>query len=192
MPAAQQGEGRAAGGALAARAVRDPLGQVAGTCWAKHIGTSPSAWLPSQPDPLRQDGAGSAPASHPAPEPRHLGSPLPALRSLAASAGLEHSGQSATRGASVTQESPSFSSVGTRVVVQPSWSWAGTFFSSLGLWPCLTRDGQWAGQRGAVPHVPGDYSLLSLCSSEGSACEHTILKTVFKMLLMSLAKFVWS
>lgn len=67
-----------------------------------------------------------------------------------------------------------------------------TFFPSLGLWPCLTRDGRWAGQKGAVPHVPGDYSLLSLCSSEGSACEHTILKTVFKMLRMSLAKLVWS
>lgn len=153
-----------------------------------HIGKSPSAWLASQPQ-------GSAPASHPAPEPWHLGSSLPALRSLAASAGLEHSGQSATPEASVTQESPSFSSVGTRVVVQPSGSWTGTmatFFPSLGLWPCLTRDGQWAGQTEADPHVPGDYSLLSLCSSEGSACEHTILKTVFKILRMSLAKLVWS
>lgn len=53
------------------------------------------------------------------------GSPLPALWSPAASAGLGHRGQSATRGASAARGSPSSSSAGTRaVVVQPNWGWA--------------------------------------------------------------------
>lgn len=39
---------------------------------------------------------------------------------------------------------------------------------------------------------PGGYLRLALGSSKDSACEATILKTVFKMLRRSLAKLVWS
>lgn len=52
------------------------------------------------------------------------------------------------------------------------------------------------------PHFPGDrrshascqpcYALLPPVSSEVSAGEATILKTVFRMLRRSLAKLVWS
>lgn len=43
-----------------------------------------------------------------------------------------------------------------------------------------------------MSHVPRGYSRLAPGSSKGSACEATILKTVFKMLRRSLAKLVWS
>lgn len=112
VAAAQQGEGSTAGRAVAAGAVRHPLGPAARSCWENVKGKQRGG---HQGSPPRSE------QSHPAGITLQLHRPLPALRSPVASLGLGHRGQSATWGTSPAHRSPSSFSAGTKVFIWLNW-----------------------------------------------------------------------